>query len=410
MRRSDRIAISGIGVVGPGFGNVAEMDTFLSQGRTACRSIERFSTECFKSRYAFQVAETDVASDSDILDVRLPRLAIYGRQALVEALQRACLNPAIDLRECVLVFGTAVAGSWEMESAYGSLAKFSTASISRIGAGDAVSFSNPARSVFREISNREPVIVSTGCTAGLDALGYALEVVRDGANCAIVVAAEAPITPMVLACFEQIGALTKEVRQQQLASRPFSPDRSGFCLGEGAACVVLERQDRVAARRVKPLAFMRGFASCSSAYHMTAIHESGKSILASLNAAIADATVDSSQIDLISPHATSTPQNDRAEHSALQALFGSRLSRLPVFAGKASFGHALGASNLIETVAVIRMLSEGKVFPYPNRYLSRIEFDDIFLPDQIFNKRIRFAIKNSSGFSGIHSAAIFESS
>lgn len=401
-----RAVITGIGVIGPGFFNTRDMARFLEIGGIACSRISRFCTKTFKTKLAFQI-DQEAFSRISQTDPDSPLIVRYGRHALGEALSMAQLDP--DSVATVCVYGTTVTGAWEMEAVYGSLDKYAEGYTPVWAANDAVSFTFPAEMIFNALSAAELHVLSTGCTAGLDALGVARMRILEGADCAIALTSEIAITPLVVTSFEQINALTKETMRPECASQPFSYDRSGFCLAEGAATIILEEERHARQRDVPILGALRSYATTSSAYHMTAIHPSGEDIARSFACALEEAEVDPSDVALLSLHATSTPQNDAAEHAAMCQLFdAASLSQIPIFAGKANFGHALASSNLIEAVATVQILNRMVVPPYPRLRERNIEFNDLFLPDKLTRLDGNIAVKNSSGFSGIHSAIVLE--
>jgi len=402
--------ITGVGAIGPGFFDVSELDQFIMAGGIGCRPITRFPTEEFRTKLAFQVDQDRLAATGSAADNQLPLIVQYARRALAQALTTARLSPA--RTDPSWIFGTAVAAAWEMEACYGTLKRFVPGYLARERPRDAVHFARPAELTFAPYGGCAPTVVTTGCTAGLDALGTGWMHILDGQDCAVVVASEAPVGPMVITSFDQITALTAEQSRPHRASMPFSVQRSGFCIGEGAAALVLESAQHARRRGATPLGVLRGYATTSSAYHMTAIHSSGEAIARSLRAALHAAGTEPGDIGLLAPHATATQQNDRAEHAAFAEVF-PHLAQLPLYTGKANFGHALGAANLIETVAALQILHHGVVPPHPRRHERRLEFPDLVLPAQPhpWASRAgapRLAAKNSSGFSGIHSTIVLE--
>lgn len=213
--------------------------------------------------------------------------------------------------------------------------------------------------------------------------------------------------PIVVAAFQKIGALSHRAVAPEQASCPFSRDRDGFVLGEGAAAVVLEDLSAAIARGTTPLVEMLGWASVSSAYHMTAIRESGEDVAASVRQALDDAGLPAGAVDSLDAHGTSTPLNDRSEAAAYQSVFGARASELPVVAQKGVTGHALGASNLLEIVGMCRYLSSGMLPPTANTTAETLAVPLDVVMDEPRLAEPEIVVKTSSGFSGIHSAAVF---
>jgi 3-oxoacyl-(acyl-carrier-protein) synthase len=211
--------------------------------------------------------------------------------------------------------------------------------------------------------------VSTGCTTGLDALGAAADAVACGRSSRVlVVAAEAALTPAVVAAFQRVGALSTRAVSPERASCPFSRERDGFVLGEGAAALVVEDAELAAARGARPVLEVCGWGSVSSAYHMTGIRKTGEDIARSMRQALDDACVSASAIDCIDAHGSSTPLNDASEAAAFAAVFGNRISSIPVVAQKGVLGHALGAANLLEVVGLAGLLPKGSQINYFSRF------------------------------------------
>jgi 3-oxoacyl-(acyl-carrier-protein) synthase len=388
------VAITGVGIFAPGGRDLGLAVKGLRRAIPACAPITRFNTAHFRTRLAYQVSNEPARPDD--LIVAFAREA--GRQALTQA------GMSIE-RVTNLFVGTAVANSWAMEQCFGALSSFASSAQGRDPVG-AVSFSKWIGEACPGLG-APPVVVSTGCTASIDAIGEAAMAIEDGADNALVIGAEAPITPMVVAAFDRIGALTKEQDRPSSASIPFCHGRSGFCIGEGAAALVLEPMRRTRARGARPLGIIRGYASTSSAFHMTAIESHGSAIRLSIRDALIRAEVAPSEIDLLIPHATSTIQNDQAEYAAFTSLFGEKA--IPeLFLGKRYFGHALGASNIIELVAAIAVMKQGFLPPTAPAGEHECEFDGLTLRTRHSPFRGKLAVKNSSGFSGIHSALVYE--
>lgn len=399
------VVITGVGAVGPGFLNYPGLKRVLEEGVISCAPLTRFCTKEFKTKLAFQI-DQGAFSDPTIDPVRRPLIVQYGDRVLAEALAMAGIKPGeVDP---VCVFGTTIAGAWEMEAAYGSLEKYAPGYTTAWSALDAASMEYPGRLILEPLRPKKLSVVTTGCTSGLDALGAGWLEILDGADCAVVVSSEAPLSPLGVTSFDQINALTKETARPDWASLPFCAQRSGFCIGEGAAALVLEEASFARRRGAPVLGTLRGYATTSSAYHMCAIHPDGDAVYRSMAEAVQVAGIEPAEIGLIAAHATATRQNDIAEHTAFSRLVGDLLPTIPVFAGKANFGHALGSSNLIELAAVVWIMNSGRVPLYPRRRERELEFDDLLLPEQSMPLKGRLVVKNSSGFSGIHSAIVLE--
>ncbi len=196
--------------------------------------------------------------------------------------------------------------------------------------------------------------VSSACASGAHAIGSALRMLQTGeADAVIAGGSEAGLTPLARAAFSALDALSKEG-----ISRPFDARRDGFVMGEGAAVLVLERQDLAQARGARVLGTIRGYGASSDAHHLTAPREDGAGQADAMTAALADAGVAPEQIDYVNAHGTSTPLNDRAETAAIKLALGEHAKRIPVSSTKSAIGHLLGAAGAVEAVATLLALRD----------------------------------------------------
>ncbi len=328
----------------------------------------------------------------------MPRHLSLGLAAAREAVEDAGLSDR-ERAETDVIGATAISAIVELEAAH------------RAGVAPPAGwfgFDLVTERVRADMGSRgRSLTVSTGCTTALDALGAAIDAVASGrSRRALVVAAEAALTRAVVAGFQRVGALSTRPVPPEQASCPFSRERDGFVLGEGAAALVVEDAELAAARGSRPALEVCGWGAVSSAYHMTGIRTSGEDIARSIRQALDNARVSANAIDCIDAHGSSTPLNDASEAAAFADVFGDRARLLPVVAQKGVLGHALGASNLLEIVGLAGLLPQG-VLP-PVKSTTRDTLDepvDLVLdePRQVWPE---YLIKTSSGFSGLHSACV----
>jgi 3-oxoacyl-(acyl-carrier-protein) synthase len=178
-------------------------------------------------------------------------------------------------------------------------------------------------------------------------------------------------------------------------------------LGEAAAAVVIENAEAAAARGGQPVLRVCGWGSVSSAYHMTGIRNTGEDIARSIQMALADASLPADAVECIDAHGSSTPLNDASEAAAYASIFGDRLASIPVIAQKGVFGHPLGASNLLEIVGLARLLPKGALPPVKNTTRETLAEPVDLVVDEPRFAQPEYVVKNSSGFSGLHSAFVF---
>lgn len=387
------VAITGIGAVSPAGPDSKAHVAGLFAGRSMATALTADWYAPFAKAIGAPVA-CEVPDDAG------PRHVAYADLAVAEALAEAGLDAA-ELADTSVVTSTAIGASVELEQAYRDGQALPPGSFGfdllteRVRSGHGVGVGTWS------------LALSTGCTAGIDALGAGFDAISSGrARRVLVVSADATMCPIVVAAFQKIGALSDRDVLPEHASCPFARDRDGFVLGEGAAAVLLEDPRSARARGASPLIEVLGWASVSSAYHMTRIRTTGEDIAASIRGALSDAGVSPDAADALDAHGTSTPLNDASESAAYHDVFGTRASRIPVVAQKGVTGHALGASNLLEIAGLGRYLGSGSLPPVAN---TTAEVLDVALDVVLDEPRLaepEIVVKTSSGFSGIHSAAV----
>jgi 3-oxoacyl-(acyl-carrier-protein) synthase len=251
------------------------------------------------------------------------------------------------------------------------------------------------------------VSLTTGCTGGNDALGYALDAIRRGdADVMVAGASEAAITPFVLACFDVIGALSVRNDDPAHASRPFDAGRDGFVIGEGAGLCVVEEWEHAVRRGAPILAELAGFGTTANAFHMTDLQPEGHDLGRSFREALTDARCNPGEIGYVNAHGSSTPQNDVCETSAIKAVLGHHATATPVSSIKSMLGHALAAANALEAVACVLALQDGVLPPTINYELPDPRCDLDYVPNVARESRPDAIASLSSGFGGIHSTIV----
>ena len=422
-----RAVVTGLGVVTPIGQTVPAFWRNSLAGRSGVRRISRFLVPPRLSGIAGVIEDFDPierfgGAAAQELD-RVTQLALAASDEAVNDAGVAALLRSDQKRARTGVFlSTAIAqiGGTEIDfsqrTAGGSrpltpLARGAAAVDDRFGAGGLrarLDFNTSAEAVARRFGClRGGVTITTGCTGGLDALGAAMAALRRGeVDLALVGAAEAPITPLVVAAFGRIGATSLRNDDPTRASRPFDADRDGFVLGEGAAMLVLESLEHAEGRGAHIYGELAGYASVNNCYHMTDIPEDGRAIARSARLALADAGIDPGAVDAINAHGSSTPQNDVAEAGAYHSLFGARGRDIPVTSIKSQTGHPLAASNTIECVSALLTLGQGLIPPTINltRKDPRCALDVVTGEPRYGS--FQCVLKTSSGFSGIHSSLI----
>jgi 3-oxoacyl-(acyl-carrier-protein) synthase len=254
------------------------------------------------------------------------------------------------------------------------------------------------------------VTLSTGCIGGLDAIGYAYETIANGdADIMLAGASEAPITPITIASFEIIHCLsTRHNDHPEHASRPFDTQRDGFVLAEGCGVFVLEEMEHARRRGAHIYAEIAGFSNTSNALHMTDLLSDGTDLARAMTNAIEQSGLKPEDIDFVHAHASSTPQNDRCETSAIKLALGEHAYKVPVNGTKAMQGHALSAASAMEIAACVLSFEHHYIHPTINLDEPDPDCDLDCVPKQGRPWNGDVIITNASGFAGLHASMVLK--
>lgn len=251
--------------------------------------------------------------------------------------------------------------------------------------------------------------VSSACATGSHTLSVAADMIRAGrADVAIAGGTEAPITPICLAGFASMRALSTNNDDYAHASRPFDAKRDGFVIGEGAGAVVLETLQHALARKAHIYAVLGGSGYSADAYHMTAPDPDGKGVQLAINMALKDAQVSADSVDYINAHGTSTPMGDAAETNAVKKVFGEHAYKLAISSTKSMLGHSLGAAGAVESIITILAVNYNIAPPTINYEYPDPECDLDYVPNVARQQKIEVALNNSFGFGGHNSVLVFK--
>ena len=249
--------------------------------------------------------------------------------------------------------------------------------------------------------------ISTGCTAGTDAVGFSLEAIQDGeADVMVTGASEAPITPITFGAFDVVNVLSVHNDEPEKASRPFDSKRNGFVISEGCGVLILEELNHALNRGARIYCEVIGFGTTCNAYHMTDLPAEGEAMSDSIKLALEDAGVTPKDLDYINAHGSSTKQNDVFETNAYKDSLGEYAYKIPISSLKSMIGHPLAAANAVE-LAVCSLIFERDILPPTiNQEFPDPECDLDYIPNILRKKHINCMIKTSSGFSGVHSSLV----
>jgi beta-ketoacyl-acyl-carrier-protein synthase II len=413
-----RVVITGLGIVAPGGIGKEAFWSSMVEGRSQTGLINGFDTGGFTSRVAAMVRGFDPAAFGMTPDEaagmdRYLQFAMAGAALAVE-------DSGLDFEETNrersgVCLANAICGTKWMEEEFLRVTDGGKGPIDPAMASpylyDASIFNSPANFIAARYGLMGGAsVLSTGCTAGTDSVAYACENIQLGlADVMVAGASEAPITPIALAAFDVIKALSKHNDEPEAASRPFEKTRNGFVLAEGSGVLILEEYGHAKRRGAHIYAEVAGFGSTSNAYHMTDLPSDGDALARSMKIAMAEARVAAEDVDYINSHGSSTEQNDLFETNAIKTALGHAAYRTPASSVKSMIGHPLSAANSIEIALSAMVIERGVIPPTINYRRPDPQCDLDYVPNEARDKKVDVIIKTSSGFSGIHSSLVLKS-
>jgi 3-oxoacyl-[acyl-carrier-protein] synthase II len=246
-----------------------------------------------------------------------------------------------------------------------------------------------------------PISLTTACASGATAIQLGVEAIRRGeCQAALALGADGSLTPESLVRFSLLSALSTQNDPPEQASKPFSKNRDGFVLAEGAAALVLEDLEHARARGARVLGVLEGCGEKSDSFHRTRSSPDGKPIIACMRNALADAGVSPDEVDYINAHGTSTPENDKMEYLGVSTVFGERIRGIPISSNKSMIGHTLTAAGAVEAVFSLLTLEHQRIPPTINHAVPDPSIPLDVVPNVARDARINRAISNSFGFGG----------
>jgi minimal PKS ketosynthase (KS/KS alpha) len=410
-----RTAITGIGVVAPGGTTREAFWEQITSGRTATRRITAFDPSGFRSQIAAEIDFDPLAAGLDEHERRRQdRYIQFATAAAIEATTDSGLDSAnLDHDRLGVCLGSAVGGTVVLEDGYVAVSNrgrdwlVDPAYAPRFLYEGLVPSSLASEVGLKFRAHGPTAVISTGCTSGIDAIGYAHQLIQDGeADIVISGASESPISPISMACFDPIKATSQRNDDPAHASRPFDRDRDGFVMGEGCAILILEELESALARGAHMYCEVVGYATRGNAYHMTGLHPEAAAMSEAILDAMRQADVRPEDIDYINAHGSGTKQNDRHETNAYKRTLGEHAYKIPISSIKSMIGHSLGAIGAIEMAACALAIDRGVVPPTANWENRDPECDLDYTPNVAVHKTVSTALSTASGFGGFQSAMI----
>ncbi len=400
---SYRVVVTGMGVLSPVGLSVGSFWKSLIEGRGGVGTITRFDASALDVRIAAELKGFDPSEYMEAKEIkRTDPFVQYAMAAGKQAAAQAGLKTEkVDPFRFGVIIGSGIGGITTLENQHTVLQTRGPSRVSPFFVPMMIVDMASGQLSMEFGAKGSNFATVSACSSGAHAIGEAYRLIRDGElDVMLAGGAEAPITPLSMAGFASMKAISARNDDPDHASRPFDRDRDGFVMGEGAGIVVLERLEHARARGVKVLAEMVGYGSTADAYHMTAPAPGGEGAARAMRLALQSGAIPPTDIDYINAHGTSTPLNDKFETMAIRTVFGDHANRLCVSSTKSMTGHLLGAAGGIELVACVLACDEGLIPPTINYENPDPECDLDYVPNEARRRPIRNALSNSLGFGG----------
>jgi len=403
-----RVVITGMGAVTPFGVSVDRYWDGLIEGRSGIRPISLFDVTDFDVRIGGEVPDFDPATHLDRKIIkRLDRYSQFALVACDEAVAMAGLQPQReDPFRMATIFGSGIGGITELEQQHGRLLQKGPGKVSAFTIPKLMLNAASGNISINYGAKGNSIAIASACASATHAMGEAFRHIRHGAaDIVFTGGSEAALTPLALAAFASMKALSTRNDDAPRASRPFDRNRDGFVLSEGAGACVFEELEHAKARGARILAEVIGFAGSSDADHITQPAENGEGAAEAMRLALKDAGIAPDQVDYINAHGTGTPLGDVAETRAIKRIFGPHAKKLIVSSTKSAVGHSLGASGGLELIATVRAVEHGVIPPTINLDEPDEACDLDYCPNRARDRRLAVAMSNSFGFGG-HNACM----
>jgi 3-oxoacyl-[acyl-carrier-protein] synthase II len=406
-----RVVVTGLGLVTPIGNDVASTWSALMEGKSGAGPIGKFDAENFSVKFACEVKDFDPLNFLDKKEAR--RMGAFTHFALAasdEAMKSSGL--VIDETNADMVgtyISSGIGDFWAIEREHEKLLNSGPDRVSPFFIVSAIVNLAAGNVSIRHGAKGPNSATATACSAGAHAIGDSFRLIERGdADAMICGGAESAITPMSVAGFASMRALSTRNDDPQHASRPFDMERDGFVIGEGAGLLILEELGFAKRRGANILAEIVGYGMSGDAFHVTMPDETGSGAIRVMERAIRDAGISPEQIGYINAHGTSTPYNDKFESLAIKKVLGDHAYKVPVSSTKSMTGHALGAAGGLEAVFAVKSIIENKLPPTINYETPDPDCDLDYIPNTPRDAEVEYVLSNNFGFGGTNACLIFK--
>ncbi len=405
-----RVFVTGLGAITPIGIGVEEFTQGLKQGKSGVDRLAAFDASQHSVQIAAEIKGFEAEKYMNKKEVRRhDRYSQFAMSAAAMAYEQAGLaDKNYDPERVGVTVSTGIGGIHTFEGEYDTILKSGPSRVSPFLVPMMICNISAGCIAMEYGFNGPNFCVVSACASGLHGIGEAyMKIIHGECDIMICGGAEAAITPLTVAGFAKMKALSTRNDEPQRASRPFDRDRDGFVMGEGAGVLVLESEESVQKRGAKPLAEFLGYGASADAYHLTAPHPEGQGGYLAMSKAIKCNNTPIERVNYINAHGTSTPIGDLAEMQAVRRVFGDKIGNVSINATKSMVGHLLGAAGALGVIATVMQIREGFIHPTVNLENPSEELLDLDLvPLKAKEKQIDAGIVNSFGFGGQNASVL----
>ncbi len=412
-----RVVVTGLGLITPVGNSVEATWSALMSGRNGVDYIKKFDTEKFSVKFAAEVKDFDPLKYIAKKEAR--KMGAFIHYAIAAATE-AIADSGFELTEAGkfpddvsenagTYISSGIGDFWAIEREHSKLLSEGPDRVSPFFIVSAIVNLAAGQVSIRYGAKGPNSATATACSAGAHAIGDSFKIIQRGdADVMICGGAESAITPMSVAGFASMRALSTRNDDPQHASRPFERDRDGFVIGEGAGIMILEELEFAKGRGARIYAELVGYGMTADAFHLTMPDETGSGAIRVMQKTIRDAGIRPEQVGYINAHGTSTPYNDKFETLAIRKTFGEHANKLAVSSTKSMTGHLLGAAGGIEGVFSVLSIHRNVLPPTINYVNPDPECDLDYVPNEPRQAEVEYALSNSFGFGGTNAALLFK--
>lgn len=406
-----RVVVTGVGIISPIGENVEKTWDALISGQSGIHDIRCFDAGPYDSRIGGECLSFDPKAHFEVRQIkRMDRVAQIAVVAAREAIKNSGLTPgSFEPTRAGCILGSGIGGLYEIEDQH---IRLNTKGPSKVSAFTIPKLMANASSGHIGIEHNLQAVnttVATACASAGNAMGDAFDAIKNNkAEIIVTGGTEAAMTPLGLAAFAAMKALSTRNDDPEKASRPFDKGRDGFVLAEGSGVLVFEEYEHASKRGAKILAEVLGVGASCDAGDMVQPDPEGKGAARAMELALASAQINPDQVDYINAHGTSTPLGDIAETVAVKKVFGDQAKQIAVSSTKSATGHTLGASGGLESIFTVLAITNGVIPPTINLEDPDEQCDLDYVPNTARDANIKVAMCNSFGFGGHNASLVFK--